>query len=70
MFFLWLLCAGYAGVQAQHVVKFTVKEKGTEQPMVAAVITYAADRQMQKPTSVLTDVEGHAVISFPERGMI
>ncbi|WP_314313433.1 TonB-dependent receptor [Hoylesella marshii] len=70
MFFLWLLCAGYAGVQAQHVVKFTVKEKGTEQPMVAAVITYAADRQMQKPTSVLTDVEGHAVISFPERGII
>lgn len=45
---------------AQRIVKLTVFENGTEQPIVSAVVTYADNEAMQNPRHAITDTEGTA----------
>lgn len=53
--------------QAQRTVKFTVTEKGTEQPIVAADVQVARNERMEKPVAhVVTDVNGVATVKLPK----
>lgn len=55
---------------AQRKVAVTILEKGTEQPMVAVAIAYAADEQMAKPQMAVTDVNGQATLTLPKKTTI
>ena len=65
--FLFLLNMPLA---AQRKVKVTILEKGTEQPIIAAVITCADDEKMEKPLRFVTDVNGEAVVELPQKGKV
>lgn len=54
---------------AQRTVKFTVVEKGTEMPIVAADILCADNEKMESPAAhVITDVNGVATARLPKSG--
>lgn len=55
---------------AQRKVKVTILEKGTEQPIIAAVITCADNEKMEKPLRFVTDVNGEAVVELPNEGKV
>ena len=55
---------------AQRKVKVTILEKGTEQPIIAAVITCADNEKMEKPLRFVTDVNGEAVVELPQKGKV
>lgn len=47
---------------AQRTVRLTVKEKGTELPMVAVGVTYADNERMEGALTALTDVNGQVTL--------
>lgn len=51
-----------ANTQAQHRVKITVQEKGTQQPLIGASISFSTHKDMAKALHCITNVEGKAVI--------
>lgn len=57
-------------IAAQRKVKVTVLEKGTEQPIIAAVITCADNEKMEKPLRFVTDVNGVAEVDLPLKGKV
>ena len=57
-------------ITAQRKVKVTVLEKGTEQPIIAAVITCADNEKMEKPLRFVTDVNGVAEVDLPLKGKV
>lgn len=66
-FLLSLFCLQIA---AQRKVQMTVLEKDTEQPIVAATITYADNERLEKPQTVLTDIDGTATLSQTKKSTI
>ncbi|MDY5237454.1 TonB-dependent receptor [Bacteroides helcogenes] len=62
---LCLLLLLSVDTSAQRRLVFSVLEKGTEQPMIAANIKYADNERMEKPGHVITDINGRAVINLP-----
>lgn len=50
---------------AQGTVKFTVTEKGTGQPIIAATILCADNESMENPVRAITDLNGKATLSLP-----
>lgn len=59
--FLLLTVATYA----QLTVKFTVTEKGTGQPVVAATVLCADNDAMTNPVRTVTDLNGTATLNLP-----
>lgn len=53
---------------AQRDFKLKVLENGTEQPIVAANITYADNEALQNPKFTITNVEGEAVLKLSSKG--
>jgi len=67
IFITFIAAAFYAVAQAQRTVKFTVTEKGTEQPIVAADVQVADNEQMEKPVAhAVTDVNGTLTVTLPK----
>lgn len=54
-------------LSAQHSVRLRIMEKGSEQPIVAATVTYSTDRNYNHPQYAITDSEGWAVLKFRKK---
>ena len=55
-------------VYAQRKVKLKVLENGTEQPIIAANISYADNKAMQNAQYTITDTDGKAVLKLSSGG--
>ena len=49
---------------AQRSVRLTVLEKGTEQPVIAANVTYADNPELMNAMHTITDVDGQTVLKL------
>ena len=59
-----LMFSSTVSATAQRIVRLTVLENGTEQPVVSAVVTYADNEAMQNPRHAVTDTEGTAKLEL------
>lgn len=62
---LFLSCLAFsASIFAQRKVKMTVWEEGTQQPLVGAQVSLAANKELTDALIAVTDIEGKAVINL------
>lgn len=66
---LFALLALSVNATAQRSFKLKVLEKGTEQPLITANITYADNEALQNPQFAITGVDGQAVLKLPGKGV-
>lgn len=51
------------GIRAQqHRIRITVQEKGTQQPLAGATVSFAPNKEMAGALNAITDIDGQAVI--------
>lgn len=65
IFLLFIMLIYGITVQAQQTVKFTITEKGTKQPIVAATILCADNEAMKNSVRAITDLNGSATLTLP-----
>ena len=53
---------------AQRKVKFTIEEKGTGQPIIAASVICADNEEMNNPMRAVTDIDGKVTLILPHAG--
>ena len=53
---------------AQRKVKFTIEEKGTGQPIIAASVICADNEEMNNPMRAVTDIDGKVTLTLPHAG--
>lgn len=67
-FMISLLLLVFASAKAQRKVKFTILEKGIEQPVIAAHIEYANNEKLTNPSLAVTDADGNATLNLSRPG--
>lgn len=61
-----LLAIVCTGVRAQtNLIKIILLEKGTEQPLIGATISYASNEKLEKALHTITDTNGKATLQPP-----
>ncbi|MBU3853737.1 MAG: TonB-dependent receptor, partial [Candidatus Paraprevotella stercoravium] len=65
LFCVLLVCMN---AYTQRKVKLKVLENGTEQPIIAANISYADNEAMQNAQYTITDTDGKAVLKLSSGG--
>ena len=67
-FLFLLLCLLLAiSAQAQRMVRITILEKDTQQPLVGATVQYATSKEMLDVKNAITDIDGKVILSI-EKG--
>lgn len=64
---LLLLCADVVAT-AQDSIRLQVIEKGTDEPLPGAQVTYADNEELANPTYAVTDADGWVRIEIPAKG--
>lgn len=64
---LLLLCADVVAT-AQNSIRLQVIEKGTDEPLPGAQVTYADNEELANPTYAVTDADGWVRIEIPAKG--
>lgn len=63
-FLFLLLCLLLAiSAQAQRMVRITILEKDTQQPLVGATVQYATSKEMLDVKNIITDIDGKVILS-------
>lgn len=67
--FLFLLLFVCMNAMAQRMVRLTVLEKGTHQPVIAANVEYAGNEKREKSSFTVTGADGVATFVIPHSGV-